>query len=109
MFAKLAQFRPLGSSHAAPAPRRPVHSNDNRRCARPWGSPSRSQRRILVCRWQPTAGGGRLECRWSIELVDAAPAEDPRRRRTIGPSGHSIDSPKEVDDVHHPTNQVRPR
>jgi hypothetical protein len=108
MFAKLAQFQALGSSRVAPAPRRFVHSNDNWPSARPRGSPARSQRRILVCRWQPAAGGGRLECRWSIELVDATAADGPRRRRTTGPSGHSIDSPKEVDDAHHPSNQVRP-
>ena len=109
MFAKLAQFRALGSSRAASAPRRLVHSNDNRPCTRPWRSPRRIQRRILVCRWQPAADGGQLECRWSIELVDATPTDEPQRRWTIGPSGHSIDSPKEVDDAHHPRNQVRPR
>jgi hypothetical protein len=107
MFAKLAQFQALGSSRVAPAPRRFVHSNDNWPSARPRGSPARSQRRILVCRWQPAAGGGRLECRWSIQL-DATPADGPRRRRTIGASCDSIDSPKEVDDAHHPPNQVRP-
>jgi hypothetical protein len=109
MFAKLAQFRALGSSRVAPAPRRFVHSNDNRLCACPTGSPARSQRRILVCRWQPATGDGRLECRWSIELVDATPAEEPQRRWTIAPPGPSIDSPKEVDDAHHPRGQVRPR
>jgi hypothetical protein len=27
-------------------------------------------------------GGGRLECRWSIELVEATPADEPQRRWT---------------------------
>jgi hypothetical protein len=81
MFVKLAQFRALGSSRAASASRL-VHSNDNRPCARPCGAPPRGQRRILVCRWQPAMGGGRLECRWSIELVEATPADEPQRRWT---------------------------
>lgn len=108
MFKKLAQFRGLGSSHAASAPRL-AHSNDNRPCTRPFGAPRRTQRRILVCRWQPAVGGGRLECRWSIELVESTPADEPQRRWAIAPSGHSIDSPKEVDHAHHPRGQVRPR
>jgi hypothetical protein len=109
MFAKLAQFRALGSSRVAPAPRQFIHSNDNWPSARLCGPPPRIERRILVCRWQPATGSGGLECRWSIELVDAAPAEEPQRSWTIGPSGYSIDSLKEVDDTYHPPNQVRPR
>jgi hypothetical protein len=106
MFKKLAQFRALGSSHAVSAPRL-AHSNDNRPCTRPFGAPRRTQRRILVCRWQPAVGGGRLECRWSIELVESGPTDEPQRRWTIGPSGHSIESPKEVDNAHHPGGQGR--
>jgi hypothetical protein len=109
MFGKLALLQAIVSSRAASAPRRLVHANDNRSSARPCGPPPRMQRRTLLCRWQPATGGGRLECRWSIELVDATPAEEPQRRRTIGPSGHSIDSPKEVDNAHHLRGQVRPR
>ena len=108
MFKKLAQFRALSSSHAVSAPGL-AHSNDNRPCTRSFGAPRRTKRRILVCRWQPAAGGGRLECRWSIELVESSPTDEPQRRWTIGPSGHSIDSPKEVDNAHHPRGQVRPR
>ena len=108
MFAKLAQFQARGSSRAASAPRRLVHSNDNRSCARPCGPPARIRRRILVCRWQPATGRGGLECRWSMELVEATPADEPQRRWTIAPSGHPIDSPKEVDNVHHSRVQVRP-
>jgi hypothetical protein len=108
MFAKFAQFRSLGSSHAMSAPRL-AHSNDNRPCTRPFGAPRRTQRRILVCRWQPAVGGGRLECRWSIELVESGPTDEPQRRWTIGPSGHSIECPKEVDNALHPRRQVRPR
>jgi hypothetical protein len=108
MFVKLAQFRALGSSRAPSAPR-VAHSNDNQPCPRPFGAPRRTQRRILVCRWQPAVGGGRLECRWSIELVESSPTDEPQRRRTIGPPGHSMESPKEVDNGHHPRGQVRPR
>src|SRR5258707_8662996 len=98
MFAKLAQYRALGSSRAASAPRL-VHSNDNRSSTRPCAPPPRIQRRILVCRWQPVTDGGRLECRWSIELVDATTGEEPQRRWTIAPPGPSIDGPKEVDNA----------
>ena len=106
MFVKLAQFRALGSSRAPSAPRL-AHSNDNQPCPRPFGAPRRTQRRILVCRWQPAVGGGRLECRWSIELVDATPLEEPQRRSTTRPAAHATDSPKEVDHAHHPRGQVR--
>jgi hypothetical protein len=34
-------------------------------------------RRILVCRWVAVEGG-RLECRWSIEVVDGSSREEPK-------------------------------
>jgi hypothetical protein len=80
MFAKLAQYRALGSSRATLAPRL-VHSNDNRSSTRPCAPPPRIQRRILVCRWQPVTDGGRLECRWSIELIDATTGKS---RKDVG-------------------------
>ena len=109
MFKKLAQFRALGSSHAVSVPRRLIHSNDNRPCTRPPGALRRNQRPILACRWQPVMGGGRLECRWSIELVESSTADEPQPRWTIGPSDHSMNNLKEVDNAHHPRGQLRPR
>jgi hypothetical protein len=34
-------------------------------------------RRILACRWVAVEGG-RLECRWSIEVVDGSSREEPK-------------------------------
>ena len=108
MFSKIAPFRGLGSLHAASVPRPPVHSNDNRPRNRAPSALRRSQRPILVCRWQP-AMGGRLECLWIIELVEAPPADEPQRRPTIGRSDRSMNNLKEVGHAHHPRGQVRPR
>ena len=109
MFAKLAQFRAIGSSRAEAAPRRLVHSNDNRSRVRRCGPPPRIRRPILVCRWQPATGGGGLECRWSMELAEAIPGRRAAETLDDSSSDHPIDSPKEVDNVHHPRVQVRPR
>jgi hypothetical protein len=40
-----------------------------------------------VCHWRRSMDGGGLECRWSIELVDATPLEEPQRCSTRAP-GH---------------------
>jgi hypothetical protein len=87
MFAKLAQFEALGSSRAASTPARLVHSNDNRSRARPCGPPSQNPRRILVCRWQPATHGDGLECRWSVELVEAPPGGRAAERLDDRPLG----------------------
>src|ERR1700704_1667673 len=101
MFKKLAQFRGLGSSQAVSVPRRLIHSNDNRPCTRPPGALRRNRRGTRVCRGHPVMGGGRLECRWSIELVEVPPADEPQPRWTIGPSDPSMNNLKEGDNAHH--------
>jgi hypothetical protein len=41
------------------------------------------RRPILVCRWIAVEGG-RLECRWSIEVIDGSSREEPKSRLSIG-------------------------
>jgi hypothetical protein len=108
MFAKLAKIAAIGARPAASGPSRLAHSNDNRPDPRVGAAALRTQRPMLVCRWQPAPGGRRLECRWSIELVEAAPAEEPQPGSTISPA-HVTDSPQEADNGHHLWDQVRPR
>lgn len=36
---------------------------------------------ILVCQW--VAVGGQLECRWSIEISDGSPLEEPKSSRWV--------------------------
>jgi hypothetical protein len=97
MFAKLAKIQAFGSRRAASGSGRLVPSNDNRLGTRRADARLRSEQRILVCRWRSAAAGGRLECRWSRELVDAMPAEEPQRQLMRNSATHATDSPKEVD------------
>jgi hypothetical protein len=87
MLARLAKVWASGSWRAAPGSRQLTHSNDTRPGVSLSGAPVRTHRRILVCRWRRSMDGGGLECRWSIELVDATPLEELQRCSTRAP-GH---------------------
>src|SRR5260370_38452619 len=76
MFAKLARipamrFRRVVAGRPAAA----RHANDNRKVPAVAATARRAAREVLVCHWQPTDPGGRLECRWSLERAEGTGGE----------------------------------
>jgi hypothetical protein len=78
MFAKITKYPAIISRRAAVSPVAPAHSNDNWIAARG----ASAVRPVLACRWRPV-GGGRLECRWHIEMADGPATEEPDGRWSI--------------------------